>query len=239
MLNAYLTATQNLLQNPAAPAPLYTTTSLTTYINSARGQLAGESQCIRCMVSLPIAAGTTLYPYANINVSGVAGVQGVINVRTLWYTSGAGQLWVAPQTFEEFSLYALNSSVSTPGPPAIWAQYGQGASGSLYVSPVPDQSYGGMVDTACYPIALVDDTTTEAIPYLWTDAVPYFAAYLALLSAQTGARTAEADKMFQRYSLFVQRARAASTPAVLPWMFEQTSVMGGINPVPRQAGGGG
>jgi hypothetical protein len=75
----------------------------------------------------------------------------------------------------------------------------------------------------------VNDTTAEAIPYLWTDAVPYFAAYLALLSSQTGARTADADKMMQRYTEFVERAKRAATGDVLPWQYQGQPVPGGLN----------
>ena len=44
MLTAYLNATAILLQNPVAPTSLYSTANLTTFINTARGQLAGESE---------------------------------------------------------------------------------------------------------------------------------------------------------------------------------------------------
>jgi hypothetical protein len=65
---------------------------------------------------------------------------------------------------------------------------------------------------------LTDDTTAEAIPYLWTDAVPYYAAYFALLTAKQSDPAAEMMKLYQ---MFVQRARAASTPSVLPGIYQQ------------------
>jgi hypothetical protein len=67
----------------------------------------------------------------------------------------------------------------------------------------------------------VDDTTVEAIPELWADAIPYFAAYLALLSAQSAQRQGDANRMFERYTEFVNRARAASTPSILPGNYKQ------------------
>jgi hypothetical protein len=228
MLTTYLTATQSLLQNPAAPIPLYATTALTTYINSARNQLAGEAKCIRYMGTLALTAGTQVYPYSAIALAGgtAAGIAGVLDVETLWYQVGVGQKWIRPRPWPWFSLFELNNPVPVGGPPKVWAQYGQGASaqasplpvggGSLYVSPPPDFAYAVNVDCVCYPIALVNDTTAEALPFLWTDAIPYFAAYLALLSAQTGIRTQEALGMYKLYSEFVDRARKASTPMVLP-----------------------
>lgn len=238
MLTSYLAATSSLLQNPAAPNPLYSTASLTTFINSARGQLAGESEAIRFMGTLPLVAAQRVYPFTSISLSGAAGVQGVLNARMLWYQVGQGQKMIRPRPWEWFGLYELNTAVPKSGAPKVWAQYGQGAEaqavpfpvegGSLYISPLPDTVYTCPVDCVCYPIPLVDDTTPEAIPYLWTDAVPYYAAYLALLSAQTGVRTQEAQGMFKLYSEFVQRARRASTPSVLPGIYPQ-------NPSPVRA----
>ena len=237
MLTSYQTATQNLLQNPAAPNPLYATATLTTYINQARGQLAGESKSIRYMGSLSISAATfpQAYPYSSIVLTNAAaaGIQGVLDVETLWYQLGTGQQWIRPRPWPWFSWYELGANNPAPGPPVVWSQYGQGAAsqssplpvggGSLYISPPPDMTYTVIVDAVCYPIPLVNDTTPEALPYLWTDAVPYFAAYLALLSAQTGVRTQEADAMFKRYELFVQRARAAATPLILPGQSPQNT----------------
>ena len=232
MLTSYLTATQNLLQNPAAPAPLYATATLTAYINSARGQLAGEAKCIRFIGSLALTLGNQTYPFSAITLTGgaAAGISGVTDVETAWYQVGTGQKWIRPRPWPWFSLYELNNPTPTQGPPRVWSQYGQGASaqsvpnpvggGSLYVSPPPDTTYTMPVDCVCYPLPLVSDTDPEAIPYLFTDAVPYFAAYLALLSAQTSVRTADADKMFQRYTEFVDRARRASTPGILPTIYQ-------------------
>jgi len=231
VLTSYLTQTQALLQNPNAPAPLYAPGQLETYINSARGQLAGESKAIRFMGVLSLVTGQQVYPFTAISLAGSSGIQGILDVEIMWYQLGSGQKWIRPRGWPWFSQYELNTPVPSSGPPAVWAQYGQGAEaqaapnpvggGSLYVSPLPDQAYTVNVDCVCYPIPLVDDTTPEAIPYLWTDCVPYFAAYLALLSAQTGARVQDAQRMMELYSLFVQRARGASTPLILPTLYPQ------------------
>ena len=269
MLDTYLLAVQNLLQSPAAPTPLYDPATLTTFINTARGQLAGEGQCIRLYTTLAASQGVLEYPFSSISLAGRPDIAGIINIRTLWralagttqtvpfavtwttatgavmtWTTGTGgsvpagspmiwtimravtafigQVWMTPRQFEWFSLYELNNAAPQQGPPQRWSQFGQGASGSptqggtLWVSPVPDGSYTLTVDAVCYPVPLVDDTTPEALPYLWTDAVPYFAAYLAYLSAQSPAREANALRMFQIYTEFVARARRFSTPGILP-----------------------
>lgn len=239
MLDAYLTATAQLLQNPAAPTSLYAESDLAGWINSARGQLAGEAACIRVMGTLPLTSVSSVYAFSAISVSTVSGVQNVFNVRQVLIVSGSGYQWVRPRPFEWFTFYRLNNVAPVPGQPTEWSQYGQGTTGSLYVNPTPDQSYTFKLDTACQPIPLIDDATVEAIPYPWTDAVPYFAAYLALLSAQNAARQADADRMFNRYTEFVNRARRISTPEVLPNLYPQQPSEVKVNQLGLSNGNGG
>jgi hypothetical protein len=260
VLTAYQTATKNLLQNPGAPASLYDTTSLNTWINTARGQLAGEGECIRIIGTISTVVGQRAYNFSSINtgVAATNGVQGVIHVRRISYNVGqnpqgqAGQQRVEPAAWEWFDLFNLNNPVPTYGPPQTWSQYGQGsagtgtgsgATGSFYLDPPPDLTYTLNLDCVCYPQALAADGDVEAIPYLWTDAVPFFAAYYAYLSSQTGARQADAERMFGHYQTFLQRARQASNPSVNRFLYEQAgdpaqAAKMGIKP-PAAAGAGG
>ena len=222
MLAGYLALTQQLLQNPAAPADLYDPAVLTVYLNQARGQLAGDGQCIKRLGSYPLVVGSQgPYPFTGITLAPSAGVQGVLNVRQQWYAIGTGQIWFPGRPWPWFSLYNLNSAAPSTGAPEVWAQYAEGEAGTLYVGPVPDFGYTANADCVCFPVDLVDDTTPEAIPAPWTIAVPYYAAYLALLSAQTGARVQDAERMFKLYQTFVGRARQFSTPEILPGHFPQ------------------
>ena len=221
MLTAYLAATNNLLQTPASPVPLYSQSLLTTFINTARGQLAGDAECIRFQATLPLNIGQQVYDFSSIDVSARPDIQGIINIRTIWIQVGAGQSWIRPRGFEWFSLYELNNVNPTPNQPKVWSQYAPGETGSFYVSPIPDVGYTATLDCVCLPIPLVDDTTPEAIPYLWTDAVPYFAAYYGLLSSQSATRQADADRMMQRYEKFRDNARRYTTPGVLPMQHPQ------------------
>ena len=232
MLTAYLNATRNLLQNPSAPTSLYSDANLTTYINTARGQLAGEAECIRYLATVSTVVGTANYSFSALNTGVLAttGIQGVINIRSIWYTIGSGKKWVAPKAWEWFGQYHLNNPVPVSGAPKVWAQFGQGSAGtgsgsggtgSFYLDPVPDAIYTLTCDCVCYPQTLAADGDVEAIPYLWTDAVPFFAAYYALLSSQTNARMADAERYFNAYTKFVERARTAANPSPNRWMYSQ------------------
>lgn len=256
MLSSYQTDLENLLQLPGAPVQLYPLASQTLWINKARGQLAGEGECIRVIGTLPTIIGQRAYNFSSINVGSPAtsGVQGIFHVRDVQYAVASGQKRVNNKSWEWFNAYALNNPVPDSGPPTTWAQFLQGASGqgsitgigtgslrsgSLYIDPVPDVAYNLLCDCVCYPIALSADTDVEAIPYLWTDAVPYFAAYLALMSAQTGQRLQEAQAMKQLYAEFVQRARSYATPAVDRALYEQVGDVSPINAGGGQGGAGG
>lgn len=232
-LAAYLIQTRSLLQLPGSDSTsLYTDADLTRWINSARGQLAGDSESVRLQATLPTVNGTQVYAFSafNTGTSSVNGIQGVFNARMILRGVIGGNVMLNAWPWEWFNQY-YNTLVSV-GAPTDWAQYGQGAGGSIYLSPVPTTVYTLTIDTVCYPIPLVDDTTVEAIPYPWTDCVPYFAAYLALLSAQMGARSADAIDKFKMYEEFKQRARMYSTPTVLPYQYEQSGTR-----VPIPAGG--
>ena len=220
---------------PAAP------TDLTGWINTARSQLAGEAECVRVLGTIPTILNVRNYNFASINtgVAATTGVQGALHVRSMRYAVASGFQWVAPRAWEWFELYDLNNPVPGACPPREWAQYGQGQTGSLFVDLLPDQIYTLTLDCVCVPIPLVDDTTVEAIPYPFTDAVPYFSAYLALLSAQMGARRADAEAMFGYYQTFTQRARQFSNPSLLRGNYEQSAdpTMQAKLGLQKQAGG--
>lgn len=251
-LTAYQTQLQNLLQLPGAPTTLYPIANLNQWINTARGQLAGEGECIRAIGTLVTVVGQRAYNFSSLNfgTSATTGIQGAINVRRITYSVAIGQQWIPPREWEYFDLFHVNNPVPQPGPPTVWAQYGQGsaapatgsaASGSFWIDPPPDLVYTLNCDCTCYPIPLVDDTTVEAIPYLWTDAVPFFAAFYAFLTSQTGARQDDADRMYNRYKEFLNRARQSANPSVNRSQYEQAADPASINKlgVQRAAQGGG
>jgi hypothetical protein len=237
LLTAHQTQTRSLLQLPGAQSTsLYTDADLLRWINIARGQVAGEGECIRVVGTIPTVVGQRPYRFQDINVgvSATTGVQGVINVGSMSCTIASGELWMTPRPWPWFTLYELNNPVPSSGVPVTWAQFGQGAApsgvlrtpingGSFYVSPIPDDVYQLNCNSVCYPIPLADDSTVEALPYFWTDAVPFFAAYFGLMSAQTNARMADAAQMYKgHYNEFMERARKQSNPSVNRWMYQQT-----------------
>jgi hypothetical protein len=230
MLNQYIRRVQRLIRD--VRQQVINPGDIIDYINEARRQVAGEGQCIRVLGTFNTVVGIRQTAFSAFTLEGTGGSQGPLAVRTGWLQ---GTSWLHPETWEDYSLYDFNNPLT--GPPQRWAQFGEGAAGFVFLAPIPNAVYPLTFDCACYPIDLVTDTTIEAIPLLWTDAVPYYATYLALLSMESGGASEQSDKMFQRYREYVVRARVGTTPGVLPWQLPQVPVPGGINPPPGRGGG--
>ena len=224
-LTQYLNLTKLELQYPASAAgKLFSDTDLTTWINLARAQLAGEAECISNFASLPVVQGTRQYNFTSVVLTAPdSGIQGIFKVQQAMVQLGTGQggqgyVWMRPRNFPWFLFYHLNQIVPPEGLPTEWSQYGQGVTGTIFVDPVPDQAYTLSLDSVCYPVNLVDDSTVEAIPYPWTDVVPFYAAWYALCAAQ---KQTDADKMWERMQTYMARARRLSNPDVNPSAYRQ------------------
>lgn len=235
-LTNYQTLTFLQLQNPGSAAQkIYTTADITSYINLARSQIAGEAMCIRNLATLGLTQGTRVYNFSSITLGTPStGIAGIFNVRQALLGLGAGNIWLHPRSFEWFTLYSLGTIVPAESTPIRWSQYGQGATGSLYVDPIPDADYTATLDCVCYPVPLVDDLTPEAIPFPWTDVVPFYAAWYALCAVQ---RFTDAEKMMERVHMYMARARSMSNPDVVPQVYSQApqdpSVIGHLGLQPK------
>jgi hypothetical protein len=232
LTSVYLPRTQQLLQNPGASNPLYSTANLEGWINQARLQLSGEARCIRYLATVNTQLNKRNYLFSALNtgVQATNGIQGVFNVRSIRYAVASGYQAVYSRAWEWFDFFYLNNPVPSSGAPVDWAQHfqgsagtgtGSGASGSLWLDPLPDEVYVLTCDCDCYPQVLSQDTDVEAIPYPWTDAVAFLSAYYALLSSQTGDRQAQAERLFGYYKAYVDRARQFSNPDLSKGQWEQ------------------
>ena len=216
MLASYQQQTARLLDNPSGTPSKYLLADLTTYINLARNQLAAETSCVEVNVAFTLTVGKQAYTLPSIP-GNAQGVSQILNVQTVMRPSGNGFIYVTPRPWEWFKLYNLNTATQASGIPVQWTQYAPGTTASLYFSPIPDQAYPIVLDAICQPIMLALDSDVEAIPYPYTDAVPYFAAYLALVSDD---RMELANFTMDKYKEFVQRADSASRPMTPPDLFK-------------------
>lgn len=207
MLVAYQTALTNLTQAPSSPIPLIPVASQTTYINTARNQVAADAECIRAAATLSLSLNTRSYAFSTIVPIGT-GLSSVMAVRSAQLVNG-GPVYIIP--WERFQAYYQPNGAT--GPVTLLAQQGQGTDGTLSTYLTPAGTAQLLLDVVCLPEALVDDSTPEAIPELFTDAVPFYGAWLAYQSMQ---RQADADKMLQRYQMLIRRGREMATSTELP-----------------------
>ena len=163
--------------------------------------------------------GQEVYTFASLAAVAQlrAGVQGVIALRSVAVSWGSLKPMLEPWVWSDFQAYLRSNNNVLKSCPAVWALYGQGGAGSIYVYPLPSTIAQWDWDTVCYPVDLVDDSTTEVIPYPWTDAVQYYGAYLAYDNSQ---RKADADRMFATYERFMKRAQALSQTDFVPDPYE-------------------
>ena len=145
---------------------------------------------------------------------GVQAIHGVLSITASW---GASRPMLGRKDWTTFQAKYRSWAAGWLNNPVVWASYGQGANGSVYLAPIPANPFNMEWDTYCVPIPLVNDGTAEAIPYPWTDAVPYYAAYLAASNAQ---RAQDAASMFGQYGVFMKRARAMSETPFIPDAYE-------------------
>lgn len=224
MLTTYQTALVNLLQTPSQPVPLISAAQQTVFINQARQYVAAEAECIAVYGSLTLVAAQRTYPFSSITFGSQTGVNAVNAVRTMWWSvpGATGQQWITPRPFEWFGTFHLNNPNPPSGYPTEWAQLGQGQLGTIFIDPLPDIPYVCPIELIAAPIPLVDDTTVEAIPPLWQNAVPFFAAWLAFMNLL---RQADADAMLKNYDTMMNRSRVAATSAVLSQNYSQSPDM--------------
>lgn len=233
----YETQVLALIQAPSSPIPLVDTATLTTYINMSRMQVAGQGLCIRNYAQLVLVAGTQQYPFSAI--TGLSsGVNGIFNIRQAWCNDPgtSGQAWISPRPFEYFGYFFLNDAVPPTGQPTDWSQFGQGEGGSIFVYPTPDQAYTLNLDVVGVPINLSDDSTPEVIPALWTQAVPFYAAWLAFLSLQRAGDGANMRKLFEEQMAL---ARHAANPDIQIEAWSQSQHPTMANQLGAPAGSGG
>lgn len=160
-------------------------------------------------------SGQEVYTFASVNTiaalqPGVGQIQAVMSVAV---NQGAWKPTLRYCAWGQMQAYYRSYNASILNYPEIWSQYSQGTNGSMYLYPIPSSVYSMDWDCICLPIALVDDSTIEAIPYPWTDCVPYYAAYLAYLNAQ---RRDDAERMLADYKQKMMEAGGFARVAINP-----------------------
>lgn len=205
MLAQYQADTQNLLGDMGAQ--FYALPTLNNYINRARRRIAAASGCVRVVpAGTQTVSNVEQYKFHDWTalVQATPGVREILAVRSLAIAIGPGPgAWKPawnriPWTDFQARFRIWNQAwIGTISYPGFYAQYGFGVNGSIYLAPIPSQQQPMEVDCSCMPFPLSNDDDPECIPYPWTDAVAYFAAFLGLMQQQRKEDAAVLMQLFQ------------------------------------------
>jgi len=151
-------------------------------------------------------AGQEVYNFSSVTLSGQPGfslVHSVISVSIIFSNYRYSLPIYSMSTYQSLIRQYANTYqyVSFFG-----AQYGRGASGSFYFFPLPSQQYQMEWDCVCLPIDLVDDTSVEAIPLPWQDAIPWLSASYCYNELQNWNAARYYQSEFDRYMSIYGRA---------------------------------
>jgi hypothetical protein len=155
--------------------------------------------------------GQEKYDFSKVDLSQFPGVSEIYFVRSVSVIYSNYRYTLPMYPFSVYQAYVRQYPFQYQYVPTFCSQFGQGAGGSIYMYPLPSQTYQMDWDCLGMPQDLEDDLSVEAIPDPWTDAVPYMVAHLAMLELQNfNAATgylALYDQFAQRYSNYARIGR--------------------------------
>jgi hypothetical protein len=125
--------------------------------------------------------GTEVYPFTGIYLGANPGVKSVFAIRSVSVIYANYRYSLPMYSFTEYQGMIRQYPYQYQYIPTFCSQFGQGAAGSLYMYPLPSETYQFEVDCYCLPQDLKTNQDYEALPDPWTDAVAYFATHLSYL----------------------------------------------------------
>lgn len=167
---------------------------------------------------LTTTVGQEVYQFSTANTiiaASVPGADKLIGIASVSVNIGSTKPTLDFWDFPSFQAYARSANWGQNNP-AIWSQYGQGETGSLYVFPVPSARAQMEWDCFVVPLDLSVSQTVDLIPEPWSEAVIYYAAYLAYLYAQ---RKDDANTMMSESTRLMLEYRQFVTPPRFPTMY--------------------
>lgn len=164
-------------------------------------------------------AGQEVYKFADFNPlilgsSATTGALSILTINSISISWGSMKPTLRYRPWGEFQAYYRANNIGAQGYPRIWSRYSRGDLGSFYLWPIPSQASQMDLDCVCLPTPLgfESDDDVDAIPYPWTNAVPYKAAEVAVLGEPDLAERAESFiKHYDRRMLFASVTGSAQS----------------------------
>jgi hypothetical protein len=201
-LSGYITQTRRLLHD--VNANFWTDAELTDYINDGRNTLVRDTGCNRVLQN-----HTALYDVETIDFAdlpeGVNTID-VLNVILYWGNTRIPLSYLPWTNFNAQMRYWQ----SYTGRPVAFSMYGPK---KIFIGPKPDQNYQMELDTVVMVDPMVNGADVETLPTPFTEAVPFYAAYIAKYKEQS---YGEAEIFKQEYSKHVLEALNTTFTRRLP-----------------------
>jgi len=161
-----------------------------------------------------LSQGQEVYPFSGIDLSAFPGVGKIYSVRSVSIIYSNYRYSLPIYSFSVYQARIRNYPFQFSWVPTIGSQFGRGTGGSFYLYPIASQTYQMEWDCSCLPQDLETDQSVEAIPEPWTDIVPMFSGYLAMIELQNwnSARAFknEFDEFMKRYGGYVLPGRVTN-----------------------------
>ena len=168
VLSDYITECRRLLHD--ANANFYTDSELTDYINDGRTRMVRDTGCLRTYQTSTVAANQEIILTSSLPNG--TNTLDIINLNLIWGNTRIALQYMAFTDFNSRLRYYQNYI----GRPIAYSMYGQT---SIYLGPVPDQTYTIELDTIVLPTALSNASPTETLPAPYTSPVAFYACYKA------------------------------------------------------------
>lgn len=158
--------------------------------------------------------GQEKYNFSDVDLGQFPGVGEILAVHSISILYSNYRYSLPVYSFSTYQAFIRQYPYQYQWVPSYAAQYGQGTEGSLYVYPLPSQTYQWEWDCFCLPADLLTNGSPEVIPRMWRDGVPFYAAYLAYFELQNHnfARSmkAEFDEFMKRYGAYARPGRVTN-----------------------------
>lgn len=199
-LDTYNARTRRLLTD--GNKQFWTDPVLNDDINQARIRVAGDTKCLRQLVTgITLPAGQEVYSIVDAVNSGTPPNLGAYVLEVIGITVYWGNMRYRcvnrPFTEQDAKLRLWQNYSSRPSSLAMMG------GNTVYLNSKPDQDYPSDWDVVLMPQPLITSSDKEVIPIVFQAVVPYFAAHLAKFNEQS---MTEAEHFYNKYG---QELRAA------------------------------
>ena len=168
VLSDYITECRRMLHD--ANGNFYTDSELTDYINQGRTRMVRDTGCLRTYQTSSVVVNQEVLLTSTLP-NGLYTLD-IINFNLIWGNTRIALQYLPWTDFNARLRYYQNYI----GRPIAYSLYGQT---SIYLGPIPDQTYTVELDTVIMPTPLTTSAPTETIPDPYTTPVAFYACYKA------------------------------------------------------------